>query len=58
MSAIDDLPRDPNAAPIFDANGEPWAPPDPEELQRIFDEDQREALWHMWQRWLDWLLEA
>ena len=54
----DDLPRDPNAAPIFDANGEPWAPPDPEAMQRIVDEDRAEALWHMWQRWLDWLLEA
>ena len=39
MSEMDDLPRDPNAAPIFDANGEPWAPPDPEECQKIIQSD-------------------
>ena len=40
MSEIDDLPRDPNAVPIYDANGDPWAPPDPEELQRILISDE------------------
>lgn len=57
MTAIDDLPRDPNAAPLFDANGEPWAQPDPEVLQRIFDRDRTEALWRAWLSGLGWLLE-
>ena len=38
------IPRDPNAAPIFDANGEPWAPPDPSELDRLFAADRTEAM--------------
>ena len=41
---MSDLPRDPNAAPIFDANGEPWAPPDPSALDRLFAADRTEAL--------------
>ena len=44
MSNIDDLLRDPNAAPIFDASGEPWTPPDPATLARILQADQDRML--------------
>jgi hypothetical protein len=51
-SLRNEIPPDPNAVPIFDANGEPWAPPDPEVLADILQRDGALA----WLRSLDRLV--
>lgn len=40
---IDQVRRDPNAVPIYDAHGNLWAPPDPEALRLLMEQDMAEA---------------